>query len=98
VLETFTRETFAPHVGDAFRLHVEELATVGIVLIDANALPMAAARPGRAPFSLLFLGPPVTVYPQRTYKLDHPQLGSFELFLVPVGADTEGVRYEAVFT
>jgi hypothetical protein len=98
VLETFTRETFTPLLGEAFRLHVEGSAAVDVVLTDAAELPMASARPGRAPFSLVFSGPPATVYPQATYRLEHPGLGVFELFLVPIGADGEGVRYEAVFT
>lgn len=98
MLETFTRETFAPHIGESFRLHVDGPAVLDAVLTEATELPTAAARPGRAPFSRVFRGPPATIYPQRIYQLDHPRLGSFELFLVPIGADGEGVRYEAVFT
>jgi hypothetical protein len=33
------------------------------------------------------------VLAQGTYRLSHPQLGEFELFLVPLGPD----RYEAAF-
>jgi hypothetical protein len=98
VLETFTCETFAPHVGETFRLHVDGPEAVDVVLTDATELPMAHARPGRAPFSLVFRGPPTIVYPPRIYQLERPGLGSFELFLVPIGADADGVRYEAVFT
>jgi hypothetical protein len=98
VLETFTLDTFASHVGETFRLSADGPATVDVVLTDAAELPMASARPGRAPFSLVFQGPPARVYPQGIYQLEHPGVGSFELFLVPIGADGEGVRYEAVFT
>ena len=98
MLETFTCEMFTPLLGETFRLDVEGPAPVDLVLTDATELPMASARPGRAPFSLVFRGPPATVYPQATYQLEHPDLGVFELFLVPIGADGEGVRYEAVFT
>jgi hypothetical protein len=31
------------------------------------------------------------------YQLQHERLGAFELFLVPVGQDQDGVYYEAVF-
>ena len=98
VLETFTCETFTPLLGESFHLHVEGPAVVDLVLTEATELPTASARPGRVPFSLVFRGPPATVYPQRTFQLEHPGLGAFELFLVPIGADGEGVRYEAVFT
>jgi hypothetical protein len=32
----------------------------------------------------------------RVFELRHPALGSFSLFLVPVGPDDQGMRYEAV--
>jgi hypothetical protein len=35
---------------------------------------------------------------QRIYAVHHPALGAFDLFLVPIGPDGEGMRYEAVFT
>jgi hypothetical protein len=35
--------------------------------------------------------------PQGLYHLDHPVMGELELFLVPIGADRDGVTYEAVF-
>jgi len=35
--------------------------------------------------------------PQGTYRLTHAELGTLEVFLVPIGPDTEGMRYEAVF-
>jgi hypothetical protein len=38
------------------------------------------------------------VLPQRIYPFEHPDLGAFEVFIVPVGADPDGVRYEAVFS
>jgi hypothetical protein len=31
------------------------------------------------------------------YGVEHDRLGTFDLFLVPVGADETGVSYEAVF-
>ncbi len=34
---------------------------------------------------------------QGTFDLEHDQIGSFALFLVPIGPDAEGMRYEAVF-
>jgi hypothetical protein len=34
---------------------------------------------------------------QRTYEVEHQDMGLFALFLVPIGPDDEGMRYEAVF-
>jgi hypothetical protein len=38
------------------------------------------------------------VVPQGIYRLEHASLGSFEPFLVTIGPDAVGMRYEAVFT
>jgi hypothetical protein len=41
---------------------------------------------------------PHDLLPQRIYRLEHDELGALDLFLVPIGRDDSGVRYEAVFT
>jgi hypothetical protein len=35
--------------------------------------------------------------PQHIYALEHTSLGKLELFLVPIGPDERGMRYQAVF-
>ena len=37
------------------------------------------------------------VLEQMIRRLEHDELGAFELFLVPIGPDDTGMRYEAVF-
>ena len=59
------------------------------------------ADPGmnrREPFSLVFTCAGDTVLPQRIYTLTHERIGTFDLFLVPVNKNEQGVHYEAVFT
>ncbi len=51
----------------------------------------------REPFSLMFHFPANSGLPQGSYALEHPDLGRMELFLVPVGIDSQGVRMQAVF-
>ena len=51
----------------------------------------------RRQFSLLFRGPVDPFLSQGTYRLDHAELGALDIFLVPIGPDAEGMRYEAVF-
>jgi hypothetical protein len=36
--------------------------------------------------------------PQQTWSLRHPALGELALFLVPLGPDDDGMRYEAVIS
>ncbi len=58
---------------------------------------MKHSGPTRTAFTLLFRGPAEPVLAQQSFQVSHPRLGQFPLFLVPVGADQAGVRYEAVF-
>ena len=66
------------------------------------ALDLVEVRNGQAPpryevFSVIFRGEADRIHPQRTYTVEHEAMGSFDLFLVPVGRDPHGVLYEAVF-
>jgi len=97
MLESFTAETFAEILGDGFRVHDEDGRVYDLRL--AAAVPVGLAPTGgRAPFSILFRGPAAPILPQRIYAVEHETLGRFELFLVPLGPDDAGARYEAVFT
>jgi len=49
-------------------------------------------------FSLIFTGIASPWLPQGLYVLVHPQMGQCELFLVPLGPDAAGMRYQAVFS
>jgi hypothetical protein len=105
MLETFTRETFAPHLGEAFRLGLDGGGDLELTLIETTDLSrdggtgsQAQGNPApRAPFSIVFRGPRGTLLPQRIYPLRHDRLGAFEVFLVPIGPDAAGMRFEAVF-
>ena len=98
MLEKLTHDSFAAELGSEFRLPAESRAP--LVLTLAEATPLGSARPGgsRAPFSLVCRGPRAPVLPQRIYRLEHDRLGALEIFIVPIGPDAQGMRYEAVFT
>jgi hypothetical protein len=90
---------FRPHVGSRFRLQADDVLDVGLLEVDDLGGRSGGSPEGpRAPFSLVFLGPRDPVLPQRIYRLEHEELGTLDLFLVPIGRDDAGVRYEAVFT
>ncbi len=94
MLESFTSETFAPLVGESFRMDVPG-GTLDLLLAEVTLLP---PRPtGRQPFTLLFHEPAGRLLPQGMHPVLHPELGLFDLFLVPLGPDPDGMRYEAVF-
>ena len=99
MLETFTVATFVPHLGEPFHIRLDAPDPLEVVLIEATELGGGGARPGRrTPFSIVFRGPRAPLLPQRIYRIEHDAIGTFDLFLVPIGPDPEGLRYEAVFT
>ncbi len=90
-----TVEDFLPHVGGPFEVGVAGRAQ-RLDLLSASPLrnPAPAARQG---FSLLFRGAHAPQLPQGTHRVVHPALGELGLFLVAIGPDTAGQRYEAIF-
>jgi hypothetical protein len=99
VLDKLTVAEFTGQVGRAFRLTPADAPALDLVLVEARDLSLQTAAPGakRAPFSLVFLGPKGPVLPQRIYPLENETLGRLEIFLVPIGAEADGVKYEAIF-
>ena len=73
-----------------------------IELIEAQLLPVHSGKggkaPSRQPFSLTFRGPAKVYLPQMIYRLEHDRLEALEIFLVPLGPDEQGMRFEAIFT
>lgn len=96
MLDDLTKETFAPHVGSTFHIRLNPQETVPVELAEITELPDYAGT-RRAPFSLIFRGADRFVLPQRTYRIEHEKIVSLEIFLVPIGPDSQGMRYEAVF-
>ena len=100
MLESMTLETFAPRIGERFRLSADAEQAIEVTLIEASAIGGGTSAPDtrRRPFSLVFLGPPGPVWPQRIYRLEHDAVGSCDLFLVPIGPRDRGMQYQAIFT
>ena len=90
---------FKEQLGKTFRLLTPDGPALDLVLVEARNLSLrqGGTGPRREPFSLVFLGPARPVLPQRIYPLENEALGRLEVFLVPIGADAGGVKYEAIF-
>jgi hypothetical protein len=89
---------FAACLQQSFRVALDG-ASLELELVAAD--PLGAGDPAagrRRPFSLIFRGPAVPLLPQRIYRLENRALGALEIFLVPIGPDAAGLRYEAIFT
>jgi hypothetical protein len=101
MLESFTIHTFSGHLGDKFRVYPDSSDPLEVELISATGLGGSAGGETsgrRQPFSIVFRGPGDVLLPQRIYRMEHEEIGAFDLFLVPIGPDEKGLRYEAIFT
>lgn len=94
MLEWVTLDSFVRALNTSFRLNSTSSQPLKLLLIEATDL---TSFPRSEAFSIVFRGPQRPFLPQAIYKLDHDSLGSLELFLVPIGPDEEGMRYEAIF-
>lgn len=88
-------------VGMSFRMTPAEGDGFDIVLSSCDVARHGAPEDGkeaigRTPFSLLFHAPDRQLVGQQICTLHHERLGELALFLVPLGPDDLGMRYEAV--
>jgi hypothetical protein len=86
-LVNYTKATFLSYLNSVFELHT----TAGIVGVTLLRVDDMAASKGGECFALLFRGGSRELR-QDSYTLVHPSLGTFQLFLVPVGADDNGAQ------
>ena len=93
---SLTEHEFSKHLNTNFRVKVEPV--IELELVKVIGFPgTAEERSAMERFSVFFSGPDDRTLAQHTYLLEHEQMGEFEIFLVPVGRDEKGLRYEAVF-
>ena len=84
--------TFSAHLNSTFRLSYGS-ATMDLALVEI----LDGSTPRQVNFSLLFRGPLELPLPQQIYAFEHGQLGQFDVFIVPIKRDANGLYYEAVF-
>lgn len=99
-LNELGKDDFDPHVGERFQLELPEQEKLALELVSTHPLSSDTVEDSqRSPFSLVFRSPGERRHaPQQIYTVHHPELGPLEIFLVPIGPDEQGMRYEAVFT
>jgi len=96
--EKLTEETFAKYLNTKFRVNLDLPQPVELELVEVKGYQnKAEEQGGMERFSAFFSGPSDIQLTQRTYSLEHEQLGEFDLFLVPIRHGGGDLRYEAVF-
>jgi len=92
--ESFNIEMFEGQLNTSFRMHYGDTQNAELKLIGVTDVGSSERQ---NQFSIIFLGPYEAPISQGIYRVEHEALGDLDLFLVPIGRDKEGVRYEAIF-
>lgn len=93
-----TAEEFKKHLNTPFRLQVNAPKPIDLMLIAVEARPSdASEEQGMERFSVMFSGSLEFLLPQSMYRLAHAEMGEFDVFLVAIGQEPDGYRYEAVY-
>jgi hypothetical protein len=93
--DLFDYDRFAEARGSVFKLTAPSGVTIELELVDVSQLK---ATESQESFSVIFLAPQPYRVEQGLYDIEHPSMGSMQLFLVPVGlADDGRLQLEAVF-
>ena len=99
MLDKLKSTDFSPYLGQTFHVSFESESLPSVELIEVTELSSERGESGqRRPFSLVFRGPQTPILRQRIYEIEHQEMGALGLFLVPIGPDEKGMRYESVFT
>lgn len=89
-----TKEAFDEHLNSKFRIPLGSDNAVDLELIEVVE---NVSTPEHEQFSLFFRGPLEYFFPQHIYHIEHDKMGEMDIFIVPVGKEQDGFRYEAVF-
>jgi len=96
--------TFTSTIGTEFMVFKDSSFPAILKLIEATLTPTTHPLAGRGQdvnnekFSLIFYGPKQLSLTQDTHVFEHPNIGCFEMFIVPVGVQhSSHTRYQAIF-
>jgi hypothetical protein len=101
--DQLTYARFSALVKTRFRVQADPAHRIELELAEVKQFP-TQMRPNsdgttlkNECFSLTFNGPSSRFLEQKTYDFEHDELGTFSLFMVPIGKTQEAFRYEVVF-
>jgi hypothetical protein len=95
LLHRLTSGAFAESLNTTFQIHVSALNVQELELIKVSKTKVSGMAES---FDVVFLGRKDKPFEQGAYLIEHSRMGSFPVFVVPVGNSPKGVRYQAVFS
>jgi len=93
-----TEAEYSRNLNTKFRLLVDAPQPIDLTLVEVTPRKVdSTEEQGMERFSAVFMGPREILLPQQIYRVSHPEMGEFDIFLVGLGQDPDGFRYEAVY-
>jgi len=92
--EQLTIEAFQKNFHSKFRVVRPGAPQVMLDLVD---IKIELCPPPQEQFSVFFTAPAACGLGQGNFRMQHEQMGEFDLFIVPIGTDGQEIRYQAVF-
>lgn len=89
-----THTQFQTVLNQTFTTDIESGVAVELKLTEVSELKQSSPFES---FALLFQSPKEAFLNQGTYCLANKQMGTYNIFLVPVGEDENSYKYEAIF-
>ena len=93
--DELSKQMFRSHLHSVFQAIDPDQNPLTMKLIEVSDGP---DNPRYDQFSILFQAPADSLNQQGTYRFEHPGIGTFTIFIVPVALDRDGLYYEAVFS
>lgn len=94
-IKTLSQAEFTPHLNTKFKIHTDALGVVEAELIDITGKKLE----NQESFSLIFSTAKDKIFDQKIYKIDHPEMGELELFMVPVTSNKKDeMHYQVIFS
>ena len=90
-----TAASFKSIEGELVQLKNDQIETEARIIEVAKINKYESQN--RDPFSILFLIENQSVFSQQTCTFSHHSMEDFDIFIVPIGQDEKGTRYEAIF-
>lgn len=91
---SLTHEAFTQQVNTKFQVQIDQNTAAQLELIEISELKL---YPHQEQFAVVFRGPLNISLGQGVRSFTHDQMGQFEIFIVPIRQDEQGLYYEAVF-
>jgi hypothetical protein len=85
---------FSKHLNTKFRIFLNETETIDAELTSVSE---HLVSPRQERFAIVFRTSNETFLEQGIRRFDHDEMGTFQLFIVPIARNDEGTLYESVF-